>query len=309
MNPIDLIAKKRDGGALSADEIQFLVDGFTRGAIPDYQVAAWLMAVYLRGMNADETTALTLAMARSGDVLDLTDVKSQIPTPNSKLQTPNSNSQLQLIADKHSTGGVGDKTTIAVLPLVAACGVPIGKMSGRGLGHTGGTLDKLEAIPGFTIDLTIERFKQQLRAIGLVLAGQTHDLAPADGRLYALRDVTATVASLPLIASSVMSKKIAAGADAIVLDVKVGRGAFMQTEADAVALAQTMIAIGKGVGRRVSAVIADMNQPLGNTVGNALEVRECIDFLNGRSPEDLEELTIALSAYMIQLGGRARNNR
>ncbi len=277
MNPSTLIAKKRDGHALSAEEIQYLVSGFTRGEIPDYQIAAWLMAVYLQGMNKAETVALTLEMAHSGFVLDLSDVKSAL----SAVRRPPS---AVLIADKHSTGGVGDKTTITVAPLVAACGVPIGKMSGRGLGHTGGTLDKLESIPGFRIDLSIDQFKRNLQAVGIVLAGQTHDLAPADGRLYALRDVTATVASMPLIASSIMSKKIAAGADAIVLDVKVGKGAFMPTEAEAVALAQTMVEIGQGVGRRISAVIADMNQPLGRTVGNALEVQEAIMALRPPPP-------------------------
>jgi pyrimidine-nucleoside phosphorylase len=320
MRPTDLIAKKRDGGALTADEIQFLVDGFTRGTIPDYQIAAWLMAVYLRGMTKEETVALTLAMAHSGRVLDLSDVKAQLPI---------TNYQLPLIADKHSTGGVGDKTTIAVAPLVAACGVPIGKMSGRGLGHTGGTLDKLEAIAGFNINLSSEQFKENLRKVGLVVAGQSPDLAPADGRLYALRDVTATVASLPLIASSIMSKKIAAGADAIVLDVKVGKGAFMQTLAEAVALAEIMIEIGQGVGRKVSAVIADMNQPLGNTVGNALEVMEAIAMLRPPSspthlpsleglPDresgegvrigvDFREHCMVVAGEMLQLVGRARD--
>jgi pyrimidine-nucleoside phosphorylase len=273
MRPVDLIAKKRDGQALSTDEIQFLVDGFTRGDIPDYQVSAWLMAVYLRGMSHEETVALTLAMAHSGNILDLSDIKAELAA------RPGTAAGIPLISDKHSTGGVGDKTTITVAPLVAACGVPVGKMSGRGLGHTGGTLDKLDSIPGFSSELTVEQFKHNLRVNGIVLAGQTHDLAPADGRLYALRDVTATVASQPLIAASVMSKKIAAGADAIVLDVKVGRGAFMQTEADAVALATVMVEIGRGVGRRVSAVIADMSQPLGHTVGNALEVMEAIEAL------------------------------
>jgi len=327
MRPVDLIANKRDGQALSADEIQFLVDGFTRGDIPDYQVSAWLMAVYLRGMSSDETVALTLAMAHSGSILDLSDIKPALAGRAGRTPGP------ILIADKHSTGGVGDKTTISVAPLVAACGVPVGKMSGRGLGHTGGTLDKLESIPGFSSDLSVEQFKRQLRETGIVLAGQTHDLAPADGRLYALRDVTATVASMPLIAASVMSKKIAAGADAIVLDVKVGRGAFMQTEADAVALAQAMVDIGRGVGRRVSAVVADMSQPLGHSVGNALEVMEAIEalrpadratseagmpaavgnrFHNLRIPyvavgDDYRAHCLAVAAQMLLLVGRARD--
>jgi pyrimidine-nucleoside phosphorylase len=273
MRPVDLIAKKRDGQTLSTDEIRFLVDGFTRGDIPDYQVSAWLMAVYLRGMSNDETVALTLAMANSGIILDLSDVKAELGA------RAGAKPGVHLIADKHSTGGVGDKTTITVAPLVAACGIPVGKMSGRGLGHTGGTLDKLDSIPGFTSELSIEQYKHNLRETGIVLAGQTHDLAPADGRLYALRDVTATVASVPLIAASVMSKKIAAGADAIVLDVKVGLGAFMQTDDDAVALASVMVEMGRGVGRRVSAVIAGMSQPLGHTVGNALEIIEAIEAL------------------------------
>ncbi len=310
MRTVDLIAKKRDGIELSADELRFLVDGFTRGDIPDYQVSAWLMAVYWRGMSNSETAELTLAMARSGQVLDLNEVKSHI-APAGKWPV--------LVADKHSTGGVGDKTTIALAPIVAACGVPVGKMSGRGLGHTGGTLDKLESIPGFSIDIDLPRFKQQLETVGLVLAGQTHELAPADGRLYALRDVTATVASMPLIASSIMSKKIAAGADAIVLDVKVGRGAFMQTEDDAVLLARTMVDIGHCVGRRVSAVIADMNQPLGTTVGNALEVMEAVAALTpgrcfqhgGRTisaGDDFVEHVTQVAAEMLQLVGAAEND-
>ncbi len=338
MRALDLIAKKRDGGELSDDEIKFLVAGFTRGDIPDYQVAAWLMAVYLRGMSKQEMVALTLAMAHSGIVLDLSDVKSKVQSPKSKVRTStwdfgHGTSDI-LIADKHSTGGVGDKTTIMVAPLVAACGVAIAKMSGRGLGHTGGTLDKLDSIAGFSSELSVAQFKKNILDVGIVLAGQTHELAPADGRLYALRDVTATVASMPLIASSIMSKKIAAGADAIVLDVKVGRGAFMQTEAEAIALAQTMVEIGQGVGRKVSAVIADMNQPLGATVGNALEVMEAITALRTMSQvlspksqapyrsedighgtrdigfdvgQDFREHCLAVATELLQLVGRAKD--
>ena len=253
MRAVDIIARKRDGQALSAEEIDFFVQGFTPGAIPDYQVAAWLMAIVLRGMDRQETIDLTMAMVRSGDQLDLQEIAP-------------------FVADKHSTGGVGDKTTLVVAPLVAAAGVYVGKMSGRGLGFTGGTLDKLESIPGFRCDLSQEEFLAQLQSVGMVVTGQTADLAPADGKLYGLRDVTATVDSLPLIASSIMSKKIASGANGIVLDVKVGHGAFMKTESDALDLATMMVDIGKGVGRRVRAVISDMNQPLGNAVGNALEL-------------------------------------
>ncbi|NIV38545.1 MAG: thymidine phosphorylase, partial [Anaerolineae bacterium] len=250
MRAVDIIARKRDGMALNAEEIDFFVQGFTQGMIPDYQVAAWLMAIYLRGMDRQETIDLTMSMARSGDQLDLQDIAP-------------------FIVDKHSTGGVGDKTTLVVAPLVAAAGICVGKMSGRGLGFTGGTLDKLESIPGYRSDLTEKEFRAQLASVGIVVTGQSGDLAPADGKLYALRDVTATVGSLPLISSSIMSKKIAAGANGIVLDVKVGHGAFMRTEEDASALAALMVDIGRRVGRRVRAVISDMNQPLGNAIGNA----------------------------------------
>lgn len=286
MRAVDLIARKRDGLALSDAEIQFFVRGFTSGDIPDYQASAWAMAIVWRGMTPEETTALTLAMAHSGEVLDLSSIAP-------------------MVADKHSSGGVGDKTTLVVAPWVAACGVPMGKMSGRGLAHTGGTLDKLESIPGFRVELTRAEFLSQLAAHGIVVCGQTHDLAPADGKLYALRDVTATVDSIPLIASSIMSKKIAAGAQAIVLDVKVGRGAFMKTEADAIALARLMVHIGQGAGRRVAAVISDMNQPLGDAVGNALEVVESVETLKGRGPEDFYEHCLAVAAEILMLAGAA----
>jgi len=270
MRAVDIIARKRDGMALNAEEIDFFVQGFTQGTIPDYQVASWLMAIVLRGMDRQETIDLTMSMVRSGGQLDLADVAP-------------------FVVDKHSTGGVGDKTTLVVAPLVAASGVSVGKMSGRGLGFTGGTLDKLESIPGFQSDLTMDQFRSQLASIGVVVTGQSDDLAPADGKLYALRDVTATVDSLSLIASSIMSKKIAAGANGIVLDVKVGHGAFMQTEQNAQALASLMVDIGKRVGRRVRAVISDMNQPLGMAVGNTVELLEALDTLTGQGPADFHQ--------------------
>jgi len=282
---VDIIQKKRQGEELSREEIEFLVLGFTRGEVPDYQMAAWLMAVVWRGMSERETVDLTLTMARSGDMLDLSSIAP-------------------VIVDKHSTGGVGDKTTLVVAPLVACLGLPVGKMSGRGLGFSGGTLDKLESIPGFNVNFTREQFMALLKQHGIVLAGQSADLAPADGKMYALRDVTATVESLPLIASSVMSKKIAAGANAIVLDVKTGAGAFMKTEADAVALAEIMVKIGRGVGRKVSAVISDMEQPLGYAVGNALEVAEAIVTLQGHGPADFAEHCIVVAAEMLLLAGK-----
>ncbi|MBN2556047.1 MAG: thymidine phosphorylase [Anaerolineales bacterium] len=284
MRAVDIITKKRDGETLSREEIDFFIRGFTGGEIPDYQAAAWAMAVLLRGMSGEETANLTMAMANSGDTLDLSSV-------------------VRIAVDKHSTGGVGDKTTLVVEPMVAACGVPVGKMSGRGLGFTGGTLDKMESIPGYDVNLTTTEFLAQLADVGLVLCGQTADLAPADGKMYALRDVTGTVPSTPLIASSVMSKKIAAGAQAIVLDVKVGLGAFMHAIDDAIELAETMVEIGCRAGRDVVALISDMNQPLGCAVGNALEVREAIDTLRGGGPEDFREHCLVVAGHMLVLGG------
>ncbi len=283
---VEFIEKKRDGGEHSEEEIRRFVTGFTEGTIPDYQAAAWAMAVFFRGMTPVETQHLTLEMARSGEILDLHDVAP-------------------FIVDKHSSGGVGDKVTLALGPVVASLGLPVGKMSGRALAHTGGTLDKLESIPGFDVNLTIEQFKEQLGSVGLVIAGQTHDLAPADGKLYALRDVTGTVPSIPLIASSIMSKKIAGGADAIVLDVKVGSGAFMKTVPEARELARLMVAIGAGLDRRMAAFITDMSQPLGNAVGNALEVREAIDSLHGGGPDDFREIVVALAGEMLLLADKA----
>jgi pyrimidine-nucleoside phosphorylase len=282
MRPVDIIIKKRDGQELSSNEIFAFIQGFTEGEIPDYQVSAWAMAVLLQGMTARETADLTMALAESGDQLDLSDV-------------------VPFTVDKHSTGGVGDKTTLVVGPLVSACGVPVGKMSGRGLGFSGGTLDKMESIPGFTVSMTTEKFKEQLKEVGFVLSGQSTDLAPADGQLYALRDVTGTVPSIPLIASSVMSKKIAGGAQAIVLDVKVGYGAFMKTLDQAQALAKRMVEIGEHANRKVIAVISDMNQPLGFAVGNALEVKEALDTLNGGGPQDFREHCLEISGHMLHM--------
>lgn len=286
MNAVEIITKKRDGETLTRQEIEFFVRGFTGGDIPDYQASAWAMAVLLNGMTDQETTDLTLAMAHSGEVLDL---KGVVP----------------VAVDKHSTGGVGDKTSLVVVPLVASCGLPVGKMSGHGLGFTGGTLDKLESIPGYRTDLTRSEFLDQLKSIGMVLTGQSVDLAPADGKLYKLRDVTGTVKSIPLIASSVMSKKIAAGAQAIVLDVKTGVGAFMQTLDEARQLARLMTAIARLSGRDAVALISDMNQPLGRAVGNALELKEAIETLQGGGPADFDEHCRVVASHMLTLGKKA----
>ena len=286
MNVVDLITKKRDGGEHIADELEFLMEGIVRGTIPDYQIAAWAMAVYFRGMTPAEATALTLAMAASGETLDLRELARSD----------------KLIVDKHSSGGVGDKTTLTVGPIVAACGLPVGKMSGRGLSFSGGTIDKLEGIPGWSANVSTEQFRRQLREVGLVVAAQTATLAPADRLLYALRDVTGTVPSPPLIAGSIMSKKLAAGADAIVLDVKCGRGAFMESLAEARELAELMVSIGRGAGRRVTALVTAMDQPLGRAVGNILEVREAIDTLQGGGPPDFQQLTQEVASEMLLLG-------
>jgi pyrimidine-nucleoside phosphorylase len=283
IRPAELIERKRDGGELSAEEIRELVLGYTRDEIPEYQLAAFLMAVYFRGLSGAETFALTDAMVASGETIDLGAALGRRSV------------------DKHSTGGVGDKTSIAVGPIVAACGVPFGKMSGRGLGHTGGTIDKLEAIPGYRVELTIEQFVEQVREIGIAVIGQTANLVPADKRLYALRDVTATVDNVSLIAASIMSKKLAGGADAIVLDVKVGDGAFMKTIDDARMLAEAMIELGTRAGRRVVCMLTDMDQPLGEAVGNALEIREAVATVRGEGPPDFSELVLASVAHLLAL--------
>lgn len=286
MQATDIIIKKRDQKELSSEEIDFFIQGYSSGAIPDYQASAWAMAVLLNGMTAQETTDLTLAMVRSGETLDLSHV-------------------VPLAVDKHSTGGVGDKTTLVVEPVVAACGLAVGKMSGRGLGFSGGTLDKIESIPGYRTDLTTDEFLKQLAEIGLVLTGQTADLAPADGKLYALRDVTGTVQSIPLIASSVMCKKIAAGAQAILLDVKVGLGAFMRSIDEARNLSELMVSIAELAGRKAVALLSDMNQPLGWAVGNALELKEAIQTLHGGGPPDFREHCLVVASHMLALGGVA----
>ncbi|MEL7608975.1 MAG: thymidine phosphorylase [Bacillota bacterium] len=292
MRMVDLIGRKREGAAHTAEEIGWIVAGFVKGDIPDYQMSAWMMAVCFSGMNKEETAALALGMARSGDIMDLSDV------PGIKV-------------DKHSTGGVGDTTTLVIAPLVAALGAPVAKMSGRGLGHTGGTLDKLESIRGMRVDLSIDEFKANLRKIGVCVTGQTGNLAPADKLMYALRDVTATVRSPALVASSVMSKKIAAGADAIVLDVKCGTGAFMRTPEEARELAGTMADIGAQLKKKIVAVITDMNQPLGLAVGNGLEVREAAQLLRGEIPstDPLYRVCVLLAAHMIALTGRAKDEQ
>ena len=286
---VELIARKRNGEALTREQIHRLVRELLEGTLADYQMSAWLMAVYFRGMTDDETVALTDAMLHSGDVIDLSDV------PGVKV-------------DKHSTGGVGDKVSICLAPLVAACGVPVPMVSGRGLGHTGGTLDKLEAIPGFSVGLDIAAFRRIVRDVGCCMIGQTARIAPADKRIYALRDVTATVESIPLIVASILSKKLAEGIDALVLDVKVGRGAFMKTRDDARALATALVRVGTAAGKRVSALLTDMDAPLGRAIGNANETREALDVLTGDGPADLVECTLALGSEMLRLGGVAKTD-
>lgn len=284
MRMVDLIHNKKQGESLTQDEINFIIEGYTSGAIPDYQMSAFLMAVYFKGMNKEETANLTLAFVNSGDNIDLTDIKG-------------------IKVDKHSTGGVGDKVSLIIIPLVASVGIPVAKMSGRGLGHTGGTIDKLEAIEGFKTNLSRDEFISNVNTFKMAIAGQSANLTPADKKIYALRDVTATVDSIPLIAASVMSKKIASGANAIVLDVKVGSGAFMKSLPEAIELARTMVTIGKSLRRKTIAVITDMSQPLGHEVGNANEVKEAIEVLQGQGAKDLTTVALTIASYMTVLGG------
>ena len=287
MTMYDCIMKKKHGKELSSEEIRYIIQGYTKGEIPDYQMSALTMAICFQGMSDEETKDLTLAMAESGDILDLSAIQG-------------------IKVDKHSTGGVGDKTSLVLAPMVATLGVPVAKMSGRGLGHTGGTIDKLESFSGFTTEISKEKFIQNVNEIHIAIAGQTTDLAPADKKLYALRDVTGTVDEMSLIASSIMSKKIASGADAIVLDVKTGDGAFMKSYEDAYALAEAMVCIGKLAGKKMAAIISNMDQPLGNAVGNILEVQEAIRTLKGNGPKDLEELVLTLGSHMVVMGEKAK---